>query len=159
VELRVDRCGPEVAEIVHRLTQAAFAGQRGLDPPSGAGKETLESVRAELGERGGALARAADGSGEVVGCLRFHVRPGALYVYRVAVPPRLQGRGVGRALMGWAEGEAGRLGLGAVEVGVRIALPDNVAFYRALGYEVVAEHAHPGYDHPTSYEMRKPVGG
>lgn len=147
---------------MHRLTQAAFGGQRGLDPPSGAGRETLESVRTELAERGGALARTVERegeAGEVVGCLRFLVRPDALYVYRVAVPPHLQGRGIGRALMGWTEGEAGRLGLATVEVGVRIALPDNVAFYRALGYEVVAEHAHPGYDHPTSYEMRKRVGG
>lgn len=147
---------------MHRLTQAAFGGQRGLDPPSGAGRETLESVRTELAERGGALARTVERegeAGEVVGCLRFLVRPDALYVYRVAVPPHLQGRGIGRALMGWTEREAGRLGLATVEVGVRIALPDNVAFYRALGYEVVAEHAHPGYDHPTSYEMRKRVGG
>ena len=161
MELRVDRCGAEAAGTVHRLTQAAFDGQRGLDPPSGAGKETLESVRAELRERSGALARSVEGvgAGEVVGCLRFHVLSDALYVYRVAVLPRLQRRGIGRALMGWAEGEAERLGLGTVQVGVRIALPDNLAFYRALGYEVVAEHAHPGYDHPTSYEMRKRVGG
>jgi hypothetical protein len=59
--------------------------------------------------------------------------------------------------MEWAEEEARRLGRPTVEVGVRIALPDNVAFYRALEYAVVAEHAHPGYDHPTSYEMRKAV--
>ena len=155
MEPRVDRCGPESAETVHRLTQAAFDGQRGLEPPSGAGKETLESVRAELAERGGALARDA---GEVVGCLRFDVRADSLHVYRVAVLPQAQRRGVGRALMEWAEAEAGRLGLGTVQVGVRIALPDNVAFYRALRYEVVAEHAHAGYDHPTWYEMRKPVG-
>jgi GNAT superfamily N-acetyltransferase len=157
VELRVDRCGPEAAETVHRLTQAAFDGQRGLDPPSGAGRETLESVRAELAERGGALASLRDQPHEVVGCLRFDVRPDSLHVYRVAVPPHLQRSGVGRALMEWAEGEARRCGRPAVEVGVRIALPDNVAFYRALGYDVVAEHAHAGYDHPTWYEMRKPV--
>ena len=85
VELRVERCGPEAAGTVHRLTQAAFDGQRGLDPPSGAGRETFESVRGEPAQRGGALARRVDRAGEVVGCLRFLVRPDALYVYRVAV--------------------------------------------------------------------------
>jgi hypothetical protein len=57
--------------------------------------------------------------------------------------------------MAWAEAEAGRRGVAEVRIGVRLALTDNIAFYRSLGYEAVAEHAHPGYDHPTSLSMRK----
>ena len=76
---------------------------------------------------------------------------------RVAVEPALQGRGIGRALMAWAEAEARRRGVAEVTLGVRIALPSNLELYRHLGYEVVSAHAHPGYDRPTWLQMRKPV--
>jgi ribosomal protein S18 acetylase RimI-like enzyme len=82
-----------------------------------------------------------------------------LHVRRLAISPDLQGRGLGRAMMQWAELAARRRGLSAVTVGVRLALTGNRAFYERLGYQPGAEHAHPGYDHPTSVDMRKPVAG
>ena len=75
----------------------------------------------------------------------------------MAVEPAFQGRGIGRALMRWAEDEARRRGCSEVSVGVRTALPRNVRFYRLLGYEVVSEHRHPGYSRPTWLTMRKRV--
>ena len=151
--VRVEPCGPEAAEAVHRLTRAAFAGHAALDPPSGAGRETLDAVRADLAS-GAALALVGD---RPVGCLRYAVADGHLHVRRVAVEPALQGRGIGRALMAWAEAEARRRGVAEVTLGVRIALPSNLELYRHLGYEVVSAHAHPGYDRPTWLQMRKPV--
>jgi hypothetical protein len=59
------------------------------------------------------------------------------------------------ALMAWVEAEAARLGLREVTLGVRLALPRNLSLYRHLGYEVVGERSHPGYDHPTWLSMRK----
>ena len=41
--LHVVPCGPERAEEVYRLTQAAFASYLHLDPPSGAGRESMMS--------------------------------------------------------------------------------------------------------------------
>jgi predicted N-acetyltransferase YhbS len=73
----------------------------------------------------------------------------------VAVVPDLQKRGVGRALMEWAEAEARRRGCATVTVGVRLALPGNRAFYRRLGYAPVTEHSHDGYDQPTWLAMAK----
>jgi GNAT superfamily N-acetyltransferase len=151
--LRIETCGPERAELVHQITQAAFGEHARLDPPSGAGKETPESVRGDLAAGGGALAWLDD---TPVGCLRLVSELDALHVRRVAVLPEHQGRGIGLALMAWAEREAAGRGLPAVRVGVRLALPGNLAFYRRLGYQTVGEHAHPGYDRPTWVAMRKP---
>jgi GNAT superfamily N-acetyltransferase len=147
-------CGPEAAETVHRLTQAAFAHYSELDPPSGAGRETVESVAADLARHGGALALV---EGVPRGCLRLEAGADDLHVRRVAVDPSFQGRGIGQGLMRWAEAEASRRGLQRVTVGVRLALPANRDFYRRLGYREVARHAHPGRDEPTWASLEKRV--
>jgi GNAT superfamily N-acetyltransferase len=150
-------CGPERAEEVYGLTQAAFRAYTWLDPPSGALRETLERVRDDLAAGGGAIAEV---HGEAVGCLRWQPgEDGSLHVRRVAVAPHAQRRGVGRALMLWAEEEARRRGCSAVTVGVRITLPGNLAFYRGLGYELVGKHRHDGYAEPTWLGLRKAVVG
>ncbi len=140
--------------MVHALTQAAYHGQDALDPPSGASRETVETVRAELAAAGAAIAWLGKAA---VGCVRFDVSGDHLHVRRLAVAPSHQGRGVGRALMRWAEAEAAHRGLVDVTLGVRLALPGNLAFYRHLGYEATGQHAHPGYERPTSVSMRKRV--
>jgi ribosomal protein S18 acetylase RimI-like enzyme len=138
---------------VHRLTQSAFEPQRQLDPPSGAGRESIPRVIADLAAGGGAIAELG---GTPVGCLRWHVdENGDLHVGRLAVEPELQSRGIGRALMVWAEREARRRGCDGIVVGVRITLPGNLAFYRSLGYEVTGKHSHDGYERPTWLAMRK----
>jgi len=153
-EVEVVRCDGGAAAVVHDLTQAAFSGYDGLDPPSGALRETVDSVRRDLEAGGGAVAFLGSAA---VACLRFEAAAGDLHVRRVAVKPELQGRGIGRALMAWAEVEAASRGLACVTVGVRLSLPANLAFYRGLGYEVVAEHSHPGYAGPTALSMRKRI--
>jgi len=153
--VRVEWCGPEQAAVVHRLTQAAYRGQETLDPPSGTTSETPSAVRADLARGGGAIAWLG---GVAAGCLRLDEAGDHLHVRRLAVEPALQRRGVGRVLMAWAEREAGRRGLASVTVGVRLALPDNLAFYRRLGYEAVGEHGHDGHVQPTWVELRKRLG-
>jgi ribosomal protein S18 acetylase RimI-like enzyme len=148
-------CGPDRADEVHELTQIVYADYAALDPPSGAVRETVERVRDDLAAGGGAIAEL---DGRVVGCLRWQIGEGGdLHVRRLAVTPELQRRGIGRALMTWAEEEAKRRGCGGVFVGARLEVPRNVAFYRALGYEAVRERSHDGYERPTWLELRKPV--
>jgi tRNA threonylcarbamoyladenosine biosynthesis protein TsaE len=150
-------CGAERAAEVHRLSQAAFRNYTWLDPPSGALRETVERVRDDLAACGGAIAEV---DGEPVGCLRWELTPeGSFHVRRVAVTPNAQGRGIGRALMIWAEQEAGKRRCGTVTVGVRLDLPGNLAFYDSLGYEIVGEHSHDGYAVPTWLALRKSVAG
>jgi GNAT superfamily N-acetyltransferase len=146
-------CGPERAADVHRLTQAAFDCYRHLDPPSGAGRESITRVIDDLTAGGGAIAEL---EGRPVGCLRWRLaETGDFHVRRVAVEPELQRQGLGRALMAWAEAEARRRGCEGVFVGVRIVLPGNLEFYRDLGYRVTGEHSHDGYERPTWLAMRK----
>lgn len=150
---RIVACGAERSIEVHRLTQAAFAAYADLDSPSGALRETLERVRADLASGGGAVAEL---DGRAVGCLRWQLAPErSLHVRRVSVEPELQRAGIGAALMTWAEREARRRGCVAVTAGVRIALHGNLGFYRSLGYEVTAEHRHDGYERPTWLALRK----
>jgi ribosomal protein S18 acetylase RimI-like enzyme len=146
----VKGAGPEAALEVHRLTQLAFAGYGWLTPPSGALAETEDDVRRDLQQHGGAVARRG---GSAVGALRLRVEPRALWVRRVAVDPASQGRGVGRALMAWAEREAAERGLPEVRLGVRAQLPGNRAFYERLGYRVIRPHLRPGSNEPHWYEM------
>src|SRR5207302_6079326 len=94
-DVSLARCGPEAAETVHRLTQAAFAIYTWLDPPSGVTREGVETVAADLARHGGALAFV---DGRPLGCLRLEVGHDELHVRRVAVDPPSQGGGVGRAL-------------------------------------------------------------
>jgi predicted N-acetyltransferase YhbS len=151
--LQVVPAGPERAEDVHRVTQAAFEPHRKLDPPSGAGRESVAAAIDALSAGGGAIAEL---EGRPVGCLRWRIdENGDFRVGRLAVVPGLQRRGIGRALMLWAEGEARRRGCDGIVVGVRIPLFGNLAFYRSLGYEVTGEHSHDGYDHPTWLALRK----
>jgi GNAT superfamily N-acetyltransferase len=152
---RVVACGPERADEVHRLTQAAFRRHQTLDPPSGAGRESVEDVRSDLESGGGAIVEVA---GRASGCLRWNVTAdGDLHVRRLAVEPSLQRQGLGRVFMGWAEEEALRRGCNGVGVGVRLALADNVDFYEGLGYEIVGEERHEGYPRPTGVAMRKNI--
>jgi GNAT superfamily N-acetyltransferase len=136
------------------VTHAAFGEYGWLDPPSGALRESEESIRDDLGRSGGALAFL---DGRAVGCLRFDREPGRLHVRRVAVDPSRQGHGVGTALMAWIHAYAHDQGYVEVRIGVRRQLPRNQRFYERLGYEVCAEHRHPGYAKVTWVEMRRPV--
>jgi GNAT superfamily N-acetyltransferase len=146
-------CGAERAEDVHRLTQAAFAPYGRLRPPSGAVAESVDLVAAALAAGGGAV---AERDGVAVGCLRWRIGDdGDLYVGRVAVDPSEQGSGVGGALMAWAEAEARQRGCGGLSVGVRVALPENLAYFQRMGFVVPGEHSHDGFDQPTWLSLRK----
>ncbi len=72
--------------------------------------------------------------GEVAGFVVFYPRGDHLHVENVAVLPSAQGKGIGKALLGFAEDEARRLGLPAVELYTNVKMVENQAFYPALGY-------------------------
>ena len=149
----------EDAPLIYEITRAAFDQFRGrLDPPSGVLDETVETLSesAFQPDHGATLAFMDD---MPAGALRWSVAPlrQHLYVGRVAVLPAYRRQGVASALMKWADAHARALGLPAVQFGVRLQAPENIRFYQRLGYEIVSQEHHHGYNHPTFVWMRKQI--
>jgi len=142
------------APLLAATIAASFEQYRGkLVPESGAFRETAESVASELKKGAGAF--IAEQNGEVLGCVMTKPMHGDLYFGRLSVLPTARGRGVGRRLVDAVEAEARRRGLPGVRLGVRIALPGNRRLFASMGYIETGREAHPGFDHPTSINMRK----
>lgn len=136
---------------------ASFAQYRGkLVPESGAFRETAEGIAAELAR--GASAIVAERGGEMLGCVLVEEMEGDLYFGRLSVRPLARGQGLARRLIEAIEGEARRRGLAGVRLGVRIVLTENQRLFASLGYRETSREAHPGFDRPTSINMRKPLG-
>ena len=77
---------------------------------------------------------------------------GVLLVENVAVRPELHGRGIGRALMAYAEDEARRLGLRALRLYTNVKMAANIALYESLGY---VETGREGIEGRAAVLMRK----
>lgn len=144
------------AAAIASVIAASFEQYRGkLVPESGAFRETGESIAAELTK--GADAIVAERNGEMLGCVLVEEMDGDLYFGRLSVLPSARGLGLARQLIGAVEAEARRRGLVGVRLGVRIVLTGNQRLFASLGYRETSREAHPGFDHPTSINMRKPL--
>ena len=133
---------------------AAFAQYRGkLVPESGAFRETAEAIAAELAKGTGAI--VAERNGEALGCVIVQEIEGDLYLGRLSVLPAARGLGLAKRLVAAVEAEARRRGLPGVRRGVRVVLTENQRLFGALGYAETSREAHPGFDYPTSINMRK----
>ncbi|MBE0690231.1 MAG: GNAT family N-acetyltransferase, partial [Anaerolineae bacterium] len=80
---------------------------------------------------------------------------GCMYLGRLAVLPAYRGTGIGRRLVEAVEMRARTLGIAAMELGVRIQLADNQAFFERMGYRIARAEAHAGFCNPTCYFMEK----
>ena len=130
---------PERVQVVHELTQAAFAPYAALARPSGALQETVDDVAADLAAGGALLAYTEDWA-TPLGALRWRLEPDHLWVKRVSVHPDHQGQGVGELLMDATAGIAHAHGRARVRLGVRHALERNRRWYERRGFRAVVEH-------------------
>jgi GNAT superfamily N-acetyltransferase len=138
-----------LAAIVH----AAYREYEGkLTPPSGAHRETVESLAAKIESGGGAIAWQGDVG---VGSVLFEPRGDAMYLGRLAVPPAYRRRGIGAMLVNFVEEHARANGFRRITLGVRLQLPENTAFYTKLGYHIAGYGCHPGFTEPTYMTMVK----
>jgi ribosomal protein S18 acetylase RimI-like enzyme len=71
----------------------------------------------------------------VRGVLVIMQEPRALFVENVAVHPRYQRAGLGRALMAFAEAEARTAGLRELRLYTNAQMTENIAFYARLGFD------------------------
>ncbi len=157
--IEIAKIGEEFSRWQELLTliMSSFAYMDGvIDPPSSAHRLTLENLaekaRAEI------AVVALDGD-EIVGCLFCRPEPPAsLYVGKLCVSPKAQGKGIGSMLLEQAEALAHELALPALRLETRIELIANHAKFAAWGFVKTAENAHAGYDRTTSIEMTKFLG-
>jgi ribosomal protein S18 acetylase RimI-like enzyme len=76
----------------------------------------------------------AERRGEVVGVVVLGITAEGFVVDNVAVDPRHQGTGVGRALLEHAEGEARRAGFASIYLYTHERMTENLALYSRVGY-------------------------
>jgi ribosomal protein S18 acetylase RimI-like enzyme len=133
---------------------AAFEQYRGkLVPESGAFAETADNIAGQLQRGSGAI--VAERNGRLLACVMTETQEGDLYFGRLAVLPEARGLGLARRLIAAVEAEARRRGLPGVRLGVRVVLTENQRLFGALGYVETSREPHPGFDYPTSINMRK----
>ena len=69
-----------------------------------------------------------------------------LLLDNVAVDPRFHGRGIGRALIEFAEREAARCGYNEIRLFTHQKMHENLLMYPRLGYEETGRGAQDGFD-------------
>ncbi len=147
---------PADAAAAVAVIHAAFRAQSvATDPPSGALRETEAGIAARIAAGGGAAALA---DGAMVAVVLWEMAADALDLGRLAVLPEWRRRGLARALVAAAEGEARRRGLARLTLGVRLALEDNRRLFAGCGFVETGREAHAGYAAPTSARMDKRLG-
>jgi ribosomal protein S18 acetylase RimI-like enzyme len=135
------------------VLKAAFEEYRDrLDPPSGAHGETAAKLREVLRTARAVLALAGD---DMVGCVFYAPSGDHIDLFRLAVLPEYRRRGIAQALIAYVEARGRELGLARVQLGVRVALPNNRAYYERLGYRFVEARTHAGYAEPTFVILEK----
>jgi predicted N-acetyltransferase YhbS len=147
----------EHSEPAAALIRLAFGSQGTVtDPPPSALLESGASVASHLAAPGQGGFAAWIGQA-MVGCVMWQVQPRGLYLGRLAVHPEHRGRGIAPALVAAVEAQGSRLGQPRVLLSTRLVLADNRRLFARCGFVETAQHAHPGYAHPTFVDMEKPT--
>ncbi|MGF6176058.1 GNAT family N-acetyltransferase [Ensifer sp. 4252] len=150
--VRIDAAFDRHDELV-ALIQDAFAYMDGrINPPSSAHALTVEGLKEKASAEIGFV--AVDGS-KLVGCIFCKPEIDCLYIGKLAVAATCQGKGVGRLLLASAEAAARGRHLPALRLQTRIELVENHRTFSAWGFVETDRTAHPGFNRPTSIEMRK----
>ncbi|MDF2959708.1 MAG: family N-acetyltransferase [Paenibacillus sp.] len=143
----------EEIPVVHRIMREAFEEYDGvLVPPSGALSETVEDVIRKIDGRGGAVI-VRDGQ-VPAGSARYYYSGNYIYIGRVSVIPGYRGRGLARYMLTYLEEAARGRSYSEARVEVRLSLPENVNYYKRLGYRVIKEQSYPGGE-DSWYTMSK----
>ena len=125
-----------------------------IDPPSSLTRMGVEELKSKASQE--TLIVATEGQ-SLIGCAFAAVKDECVYVGKVAVAQSVRRKGIARAMFAAAETLARTHGRKLLELQTRVELVENYATFAALGFEKVAETAHPGYDRTTSITMRKRV--
>ncbi len=145
--MRLRRAGERDAEAVATCVCAAYRRYvRRIGKRPGPMREDYRRVVRER------TVTVAEHEGTIVGVLVAGPARRGFLLDNVAVHPAVQGRGVGRALLAHAEGEAKRAGHRSIWLYAHERMTENRALYERLGYREVARRTEHGF--PRVY-MRK----
>lgn len=153
MDLSIRQAGPEDAERLSLVGQATFlesyAGliDGGALVRDCAERQSVEAYETYLASPGHGLWIAEANQAPVA---YAHVCPPTLgfdewtaddlELKRIYMLDRYQGQGLGRELMRLAEKHARDIGKTRLLIGVHVRNERAIAFYKSLGYEVIAEH-------------------
>jgi ribosomal protein S18 acetylase RimI-like enzyme len=87
-----------------------------------------------------------EADGQIAGVLVLLPQEGYLLLDNVAVAPAFQGRGLGLALIAFAEDEGRRLGFDEVRLYTNVLMTENQALYTHLGFEETHRGEQDGYE-------------
>ena len=90
--------------------------------------------------------RVLDAGGRLVGVIELIAHDNHLWVHNVAIDPAVQGQGLGRRLLAFAEDEARRLGLPAIGLLTNERYLANIAMYERYGYRETHREPYRGTD-------------
>jgi len=95
---------------------------------------------------GGQVYIAAAEGGELQGFVVFYPEGKHILLESVAVLPGAAGRGIGKSLIRFCEGEARRCDFDAVRLYTNEKMTENLSFYPRLGYIEVARRTEDGFN-------------
>ncbi|MGR3513761.1 MAG: GNAT family N-acetyltransferase [Paracoccaceae bacterium] len=149
---RLTEDDPRLGDVL-ALIRTAFTAHNGrIDPPSSMHRMTLESFAQSAGS-----AEVWAVGAPPVATVSLTVKEQAVYLSKLAVAQHARGTGMARQLIQLAEERARALGCAALELQTRVELTENHATFATLGFQIVGESVHVGFDRPTSLIMRKTI--
>ena len=133
---------PEDADAIRRLTQTAYGHYVArMGKPPGPMLDDYDG-RVAAGQ-----AWVLEESGVLAGVLVLEdAGDGTLLLDNVAVAPSAQGKGIGRALIAFAEAEAQRRGLREVRLYTNVLMTEKLALYGRLGFRETGRVREKGYE-------------
>ena len=123
---------PATVADVERLTELARAAYRHYVPRLGGRPRPMSDDYADVVRN--YRVTVAERGDEIVGLIVLGIGAEGFLVDNVAVDPRHQGTGVGRALLQHAEAEARRAGFDSVHLYTHERMSENLALYSRIGY-------------------------
>jgi ribosomal protein S18 acetylase RimI-like enzyme len=154
---RFRRAVPEEAALVRSIVREAFLDlYRNFDHP--APRPTTVDFAPLIADGQVWLIEASSPAGqEAVGAMVLEEHPGFLRLDIIAILPRHQHCGYGRAALAFIETHAASHGFGEVRFYTNTLIERNVAFYRRLGYIESARWTHARRPNETYVDFVKSV--
>ena len=83
----------------------------------------------------------AESKGNVLGGLVMTFEHNEATIANIAVDPKVQGQGIGGALMNFAESKAREKGFSELYLATHVMLVENISLYQHLGWEEIGREA------------------